>query len=76
MKLDIRPQVAPCGAFIHGLHASNVEEIGEVTYPQSLANCEACHTAGTYNAARPGAIAISTGGVPSAPRSVIEVMCR
>ncbi len=49
------------GAFIHGLHASNVEEIGEVTYPQSLANCEACHTPGTYNAARSGAIAISTG---------------
>ncbi len=49
------------GAFIHGLHASNVEEIGEITYPQSLANCEACHAAGTYNAARPGAIAISTG---------------
>jgi OmcA/MtrC family decaheme c-type cytochrome len=52
------------GAFIHGLHASNVEEIGEVTYPQSLANCEACHTAGTYNAARSGAIAISTASKP------------
>jgi OmcA/MtrC family decaheme c-type cytochrome len=49
------------GAFIHGLHASNVEEIGEVTYPQSLANCQACHAAGTYNAARESAIAISTG---------------
>jgi OmcA/MtrC family decaheme c-type cytochrome len=49
------------GAFIHGLHASNVEEIGEVTYPQSLANCQACHAAGTYNAARETAIAISTG---------------
>ena len=42
------------GAFIHGLHASNVEEIGEITYPQSLANCQACHTTGTYHAARPG----------------------
>ena len=49
------------GAFIHGLHASNVEEIGEVTYPQSLANCEACHATDTYFAARPDAIAISTG---------------
>lgn len=49
------------GAFIHGLHASNVEEIGEITYPQSLANCEACHSTGTYNTARAGAIAISTG---------------
>jgi OmcA/MtrC family decaheme c-type cytochrome len=49
------------GAFIHGLHAGNVEEIGEVTYPQSPANCQACHAAGTYYAARASAIAISTG---------------
>ena len=49
------------GAFIHSVHASNVEEIGEITYPQSLANCQACHTTDTYHAARPTAIAISTG---------------
>jgi OmcA/MtrC family decaheme c-type cytochrome len=49
------------GAMIHNIHASKVEEIGEVTYPQSLGNCETCHIAGKYNTAREGAIAISTG---------------
>ena len=49
------------GAFIHGIHASKVEEIGEITYPQSLGNCEACHVPGSYYQAREGAIGISTG---------------
>jgi len=47
------------GAFIHNLHASKLEEIGEVTYPQSLSRCEACHIAGAYYTAREGALAIS-----------------
>ena len=34
------------GAFVHGIHAGANPEIGEVTYPQRLANCEACHVAG------------------------------
>jgi OmcA/MtrC family decaheme c-type cytochrome len=48
------------GAFVHGIHAGANPTIGEVTYPQRLANCEACHVAGTYYAARPTAVAIST----------------
>jgi OmcA/MtrC family decaheme c-type cytochrome len=50
------------GAMIHNIHAGKVQ-VGEhpVTYPQGLGNCEACHGAGTYYAARPGAVGISTG---------------
>jgi OmcA/MtrC family decaheme c-type cytochrome len=48
------------GAFIHNIHAAG-GGFDEVTYPQSLANCEACHEPGTYNAAREGALPISTG---------------
>jgi len=52
------------GTFIHALHAGKVPGVGvagAVTYPQSLANCEACHIAGTYYAARIDALPISTG---------------
>jgi len=52
------------GPFIHALHAGKVPGVGvegAVTYPQSLANCEACHIAGTYFAARMEALPISTG---------------
>jgi OmcA/MtrC family decaheme c-type cytochrome len=49
------------GAMIHGIHAGAVPAIGPITYPQSLANCQGCHVAGTYYTARPDAIAISTG---------------
>jgi OmcA/MtrC family decaheme c-type cytochrome len=47
------------GAFIHNVHAGKLEEIGEVTYPQSLSRCEACHVADAYFTAREGALAIS-----------------
>ena len=47
------------GAFIHGLHASNVAPFGAVTYPQSLARCEGCHVAGKFNAARTSALPIT-----------------
>jgi OmcA/MtrC family decaheme c-type cytochrome len=52
------------GALAHGLHAGNVEAIGEVTYPQSLARCETCHLEGTYYTARAEALPISTGPGP------------
>jgi OmcA/MtrC family decaheme c-type cytochrome len=49
------------GAFVHNIHLGKVPGVGTVTYPQSLGNCEACHTTGTYFTARSGAVAISTG---------------
>jgi OmcA/MtrC family decaheme c-type cytochrome len=48
------------GAFAHRIHAGKVPGIA-ITYPQSLANCEACHLPGTYYTARTEAIGISTG---------------
>jgi OmcA/MtrC family decaheme c-type cytochrome len=55
------------GAMIHNIHVGNLlvpdslaEEAGGITYPQSLANCEACHEPGSYYTARPSAVAIST----------------
>jgi OmcA/MtrC family decaheme c-type cytochrome len=52
------------GAFAHNLHAGKIEEIGEITYPQSLSRCEACHLEGTYYAARTDALPISTDAGP------------
>ena len=49
------------GAFAHNIHAGKVEEIGEVTYPQSPSRCEACHVEGSYYTARTDALPISTG---------------
>ncbi len=49
------------GAMIHNIHAGKMPLFFGVTYPQSLANCEACHLPGTYNAARTEALPISTG---------------
>lgn len=49
------------GAMIHNIHAGKMPLFFGITYPQSLANCEACHLPGTYNGARDAAIAISTG---------------
>ena len=49
------------GAMIHNIHAGKMPLFFGVTYPQSLANCEACHLPGTYNAARNEALPISTG---------------
>jgi OmcA/MtrC family decaheme c-type cytochrome len=44
------------GAFIHGLHAGR---LGDLTYPQNLARCEACHLPGTFNTARTAALPIT-----------------
>ncbi len=49
------------GTFAHAIHVGSVEEIGEVTYPQSLARCGTCHVPNTYYTARDGAVAVSTG---------------
>ena len=49
------------GAMAHNIHAGVMPRNADITYPQSLANCEACHLPGTYYGARPGAIGISTG---------------
>jgi OmcA/MtrC family decaheme c-type cytochrome len=49
------------GAFVHNIHLGKVPAVGVITYPQSLKNCEGCHVAGSYNTARTGAVAISTG---------------
>lgn len=49
------------GAMVHNIHAGKMPLFFGVTYPQSLANCEACHLPGTYNAARAEALPISTG---------------
>lgn len=52
------------GYMIHSIHVASDTYAGgmfaEVTYPQSIANCGACHEEGTYNAARATARAIST----------------
>jgi OmcA/MtrC family decaheme c-type cytochrome len=44
------------GAFLHGVHSGNVAPVGDVTYPHSLARCESCHVAGSFNEARPAAL--------------------
>jgi OmcA/MtrC family decaheme c-type cytochrome len=44
------------GAFLHGVHSGNVAPVGDVTYPHSLARCESCHVAGSFNEARPSAL--------------------
>jgi OmcA/MtrC family decaheme c-type cytochrome len=49
------------GAFAHNVHIGAVPDVGQITYPQSLARCQACHVDDTYYTARPGAMAISTG---------------
>jgi len=57
------------GAFVHNIHLGKVPGVGTaITYPQSLANCQGCHVAGSYNTARAGAVAISTG--PGADQTI------
>ena len=60
---DIAGTIA-LGAMIHNIHAAKMPRFSEVTYPQSLARCEACHGTGTgfapYNVARVDALPIST----------------
>lgn len=47
------------GAFIHSLHASKVPALADVSYPQSLGRCTACHTDEKVYAARAGALPIT-----------------
>jgi OmcA/MtrC family decaheme c-type cytochrome len=49
------------GSMVHNIHAGNMPRFADITYPQSLANCEACHLPGSYNTARTTALPISTG---------------
>ncbi len=53
------------GYMIHSIHAASMSFAGgdfaEVTYPQSIANCDTCHVEGSYNVARADARAISKG---------------
>lgn len=52
------------GYMIHSIHSASPTYLGGefagVTYPQSLENCEACHTPGSFNAARDTARSVST----------------
>ncbi len=51
------------GRMIHAIHAASPSwfggEFAGVTYPQSIANCDTCHVAGSYNAAREEARSVS-----------------
>jgi OmcA/MtrC family decaheme c-type cytochrome len=44
---------------IHELHAGNRPRTADLTYPQPLQNCLACHAEGTFNAAKPAAWPVS-----------------
>jgi OmcA/MtrC family decaheme c-type cytochrome len=57
---DIAGTIA-MGAMIHNIHVGKMPLFLDITYPQSLANCEACHLPGSYNVARTAALPISTG---------------
>ena len=61
---DIAGSIA-MGAMIHNIHAAKMPSFSEVTYPQGLERCEACHGTGagyaSYNVARDDALPISTG---------------
>jgi OmcA/MtrC family decaheme c-type cytochrome len=52
------------GRMIHSIHAASTTYEGGsfagVTFPQPVANCDACHKPGAYNVARPTARAVST----------------
>ncbi|MDX1498432.1 MAG: hypothetical protein R3176_00960, partial [Woeseiaceae bacterium] len=51
------------GRMIHSIHTASPSyaggEFAEVTYPQSIANCDTCHVEGAYNTARVEARAVS-----------------
>jgi OmcA/MtrC family decaheme c-type cytochrome len=55
------------GYMVHSIHTAsttfqtdNGGDFSHVTYPQNIANCEACHKPGLYNTARATARAVST----------------
>jgi len=56
------------GYMIHKIHVADPAYYGggyaDITYPQSIANCDACHVEGAYNVARAEArsVSISVGG--------------
>ncbi|MGD2130523.1 MAG: OmcA/MtrC family decaheme c-type cytochrome [Lysobacterales bacterium] len=41
------------GPMVHRIHSSNEEEVGEITYPAILNDCEVCHTGGIPNGEMP-----------------------
>ena len=51
------------GRMVHSIHAASTTFAGgnfaEITYPQSVANCDTCHVAGSYDVARTEARAVS-----------------
>ncbi|WP_405241552.1 OmcA/MtrC family decaheme c-type cytochrome [Lentisalinibacter salinarum] len=51
------------GYMIHSIHAKSPGYFGgafaDITYPQAIANCDACHVEGSYNVARNEARAVS-----------------
>ncbi|WP_405229138.1 OmcA/MtrC family decaheme c-type cytochrome [Lentisalinibacter sediminis] len=56
------------GYMIHKIHVADPAYYGggysDITYPQSIANCDACHVEGAYNVARAEArsVSVSVGG--------------
>jgi OmcA/MtrC family decaheme c-type cytochrome len=55
------------GYMVHSIHTASTTfqtdgggDFSHVTYPQNIANCEACHIEGRYNVARATARAVST----------------
>jgi len=53
------------GRMIHSIHTGSASfmggEFSQVHFPQNVANCDTCHTPGSYNVARATARAVSTG---------------
>lgn len=47
------------GPLLHEIHAAVYPGFAEVTYPQSVANCQGCHAPGTFYAARDTARPVS-----------------
>lgn len=53
------------GYMVHAIHVASPTFAGgifaDITYPQSIANCDACHVEGAYNVARAEARSVSIG---------------
>jgi OmcA/MtrC family decaheme c-type cytochrome len=59
------------GALIHSIHSGTNPTLNEATYPQSPANCKACHADNSdYRVARPTAVAISTASTSTAGKNL------